>query len=87
MAKRESEVAIFKKINSIKERLFICTEREEIDALFDSEGIGNLKERIELLDQCMGFEEMANTPEELPIEQEYDFECEMFVEGTWRMLS
>ena len=77
---------VYKKIAAILKRLYLCTEKSQIDELFIAENIFDYKERIELLQECMGVEYVYNTPEKITPKEEYDFECEIFEEGTWRFL-
>ena len=77
---------VYKKIAAILKRLYLCTNRAQIDELFIAENIIDYKERIELLQECMGMEDICNMPEKITLKDEYDFECEIFEEGTWRLL-
>ena len=77
---------VYKKIAAILKRLYLCTEKSQIDELFIAENIFDYKERIELLQECMGAEDICNMPENITAKEEYDFECEVFEEGTWRLL-
>lgn len=77
---------VYKKIAAIVKRLYLCTEKSQIDELFIAENIFDYKERIELLQECMGMEDICNMPENISPKEEYDFECEIFEEGTWRLL-
>ena len=45
---------VYKKIAAILKRLYLCTNRAQIDELFIAENIFDYKERIELLQECMG---------------------------------
>jgi hypothetical protein len=82
-----SGMDVYKKIDSILKRLYVCTEKAQIDELFVAEQIDDYTERLELLHKCMGVEDVYNTPEKITLEDEYDFECAIFVEGTWRLLN
>lgn len=82
-----SGMDVYKQIDSILKRLYLCTEKAQIDELFDKERISNYKERIELIHQCMGVKDICNTPEKITAEAEYDFECAIFEEETWRLLN
>ena len=77
---------VYKKIAAIVKRLYLCTEKAQIEELFIAENIIDYKERIALMQKCMGVEDVYNTPEKITPKEEYDFECEVFEEGTWRLL-
>ncbi len=77
---------IYNKYSDILKRLYICTERKDIDKLFNTEKV-DYPDRLQLLDKCMGIKETFGTPEDITAEEEYDFSCAIFVEGTWRMLN
>ena len=77
---------VYKKIAAILKRLYLCTEKAQIEELFIAENIVDYKERIELLQECMSMEDICNMPEKITPKEEYDFECEIFEEGTWRLL-
>ena len=77
---------VYKKIAAILKRLYLCTEKAQIEELFIAENIIDYKERIALMQKCMGMEDICNMPENITAKEEYDFECEVFEEGTWRLL-
>ena len=81
-----SGIDVYNQIDAILKRLYLCTNRAQIDELFIAENIFDYKERIELLQECMGMEDICNMPEKITPKEEYDFECEIFEEGTWRLL-
>ena len=83
----EISVDVYDRINIILQHLYTCTDREQIDNLFDKNGVDNLQERIKLLRKCMDVECVYGTPETLTDKDDYEFECAVFVEGTWRMLN
>lgn len=83
----EISVDVYDRINIILQNLYTCTDREQIDNLFDKNGVDNLQERIKLLRKCMDVERVYGTPETLTDKDDYEFECAVFVEGTWRMLN
>ena len=45
---------VYKKIAAILKRLYLCTEKAQIDELFIAENIFDYKERIALMQKCMG---------------------------------
>ena len=83
----ENTINVYDKGESIIKSLYTCTARDEIDDVFTKNGISDSFERIQFLRKCMEIESVYETPEEVSPEDEYDFECAVFVEGTWRMLN
>ena len=75
-----SDLAVYGKVKTIIGKLYTCTAKEQIETLFE-------QEKITLLRECMEVESVYGTPETITAEDEYDFECAVFVEGTWRMLN
>ncbi|MEL5720891.1 MAG: hypothetical protein P1P59_07160 [Treponemataceae bacterium] len=75
------------KVESIIKSLFTCTTKDQIDNIFAKNEIIDFQQKIELLRRCMEVKSVYGTPEEISLEDEYDFECAVFVEGTWRMLN
>ena len=82
----EAKLAVYNTIDSVLKQLHLCTEKSQIDAVFNKAEINDPSEKIDLLRKCMGVENVYGTPEEVSDEDEYDFECAVFEEGTWRML-
>lgn len=87
MASTEISVDVYDKINIILKNLYTCTDKTQIDNVFDKNGVNDFPERIKLLRRCMEVEHVYGTPETLTDEDDYEFECAVFVEGTWRMLN
>jgi len=87
MASTEISVDVYDKINIILKNLYTCTDKTQIDDVFDKNGVNDFPERIKLLRRCMEVEHVYGTPETLTDEDDYEFECAVFVEGTWRMLN
>ena len=87
MASTEISVDVYDKINIILKNLYTCTDKTQIDDVFDKNGVKDFPERIKLLRRCMEVEHVYGTPETLTDEVDYEFECAVFVEGTWRMLN
>ena len=77
----------YDKISILLKNLYTCTDKKQIDDVFDKNGVDSLSERIELLRRCMNVECVYGTPETLTDKDDYEFECAVFVEGTWRMLN
>ena len=76
----------YNKIDHLLKKLYLCTEKEEIDALFEENKIVDYKERSILLNKCMGVIKSFGIPEETTDEEDYEFDRAVFVEGTWRLL-
>lgn len=72
-----------------KERLYSCIEKNEIESIFKEYEFTDLSDKIEILRECMGVEEIFNSPGnvELSLNDEYEEEVEIFIEGTWRLLA
>ena len=87
MNRMQSSIDVYNQVDPVLKNLYLCTEKKQIDDLFSSKKISDYKERIKLLYKCMGVEQVYGTPEKLTDEDEYNFECAVFVEGTWRMLN
>lgn len=84
---QRNSFAVYKEIETVLDSLRTCTTRGELDGIFESAGISSPKEKVEMLQRCMGIEKSFGTPENISDEDDYDFECAVFEEGTWRMLS
>lgn len=82
-----AESEVYDKIDDVLKRLYLCTEKSQIDDVFRNASISNPAEKIRLLRKCMGVEKVYGTPEKITEDDEYEFECAVFEEGTWRMLS
>jgi hypothetical protein len=76
----------YNKIDHLVKKLYLCTEKEEIDTLFEENKIADYKERSILLSKCMGVIKSFGISEETTDEEDYEFDCAVFVEGTWRLL-
>lgn len=83
----EANLAAYDKIDSVLKRLYLCTEKSQIDSVFKDAEINIPSEKIKLLRKCMEVENVYGTPEKISDEDEYEFECAVFEEGTWRMLN
>lgn len=83
----EISLEVYDKIKTVLEKLYLCTEKKQIDTVFEEAGITDFQKRINLLRKCMEVENVYGTPETISSEEEYEFECAVFEEGTWRMLN
>lgn len=82
-----AESEVYDKIDDVLKRLYLCTEKSQIDDVFREASISNPAEKIRLLRKCMDVEKVYGTPEKITEDDEYEFECAVFEEGTWRMLN
>lgn len=73
---------------ALSHKLYLCTQEAEIDNLFNQFAITNISARIDYLRRSMGVDEIYDFNQE-PISEteQYEFEKEAFVEGSWRLLS
>lgn len=83
----ENVVATYDKIDHLLKKLCLCTEKEEIDTLFEENNITDYKERCVLLNKCMGVITTFGTPEKISEKEMYELDRYAFVEGTWRLLN
>lgn len=68
-------------------RLLLCTSENEINALFTEFKIQNTNKKISFLRRRMGVEKVYDAPQKGLTEQdEYEFECAAFAEGSWRLM-
>lgn len=76
-------IGIFKKKkedNPIFEELKLCKDQEMLDKTFLKHGIKSLTDRIEIMRDCMGVLSVSEgVPKDTSIEDDYRFECEVFL--------
>ena len=84
---KNTSLEVYDKIDSVLKKLYLCTEKKQIDDVFNEAGIIHSQEKINLLRKCMEVENVYGTPEKNTDKDEYEFECAVFTEGTWRMLN
>ena len=61
-----------------------CTSAEEIDALFDTYDVSDLKKRIKYLNNAMEVTSSHSVPAFIGWLGEYEQEKAIFLEGSWR---
>jgi hypothetical protein len=66
--------------------LFASFDKEAVGKVFSKHGIGDKEERIKLLRKCMNVIDTSNVADTLSIDDEYNDELEIFIEGSWRFL-
>jgi hypothetical protein len=74
------------KVDSIVDDLFSSFEKAQVEAVFRKYEIDDKEERIRLLRKCMQVIDTSNVDDALSIDDEYNDELEIFVEGSWRFL-
>ena len=85
MENSENNFEIYNRIEEILKKLYLCTEQEEIENVFKSYDVQSFTEKMDLLKKCMSVTVINGTPEETTEEDSYDFDCKVFLEGTWRL--
>lgn len=76
----------YNKIDNLLKKLYLCTEKEKIDSLFEENGVTDYTERSALLNKCMGVLETSGTPERVSKKDMYKLDRYVFAKGTWRFL-
>lgn len=69
------------------EKLFFCTTSGQVEEVFSELGITNTDEKLYFLNERMGIEEvMYAGGEPLSVEASFEYQLELFCEGSWRLL-
>lgn len=72
----------------LMKKLLLCTQETDIENLFRQFNIDSLARKISFLRRRMGVEKVYDAPQDgLTEKDEYEFECEAFTEGSWRLLN
>jgi len=73
---------------SVIDALRLCTTQERIEKVFADHHISDARDKRQCLLQSMGVIDEANapTPDILTDEEAYQYEIELFLEGSWRLL-
>jgi hypothetical protein len=74
------------KVDSIVDGLFASFDKEAVENVFSEHEIEDKEERIKLLRKCMNVIDTSNVAGALSIDDEYNDELEIFIEGSWRFL-
>ena len=83
-----SDFKIYENIQNTLNELFFCTDKNEIEKVFNNNKITDLSDRIELIRKCMGVEEVFNSSlNKTSLEEDYYYELDIFIEGSWRLLA
>ena len=78
----ENIIESYNKVDLILKKLLLCTEKEEVDALFEENHITDYSVRSVLLNKCMGVISTFETPEKITEKERYELDKFAFVEGT-----
>ena len=74
------------KINNVVDNLFISTRKEQVEDVFFRNSIEDRVERIRLLRKCMHVLDTSNADNSISLDDEYNDELAIFLNGKWRML-
>ena len=74
------------KVDSIVDDLFISTNENQVEGVFSKNSISDKIERILLLRKCMHVVDTSNTNDTISIDDEYNDELTIFLDGRWRLL-
>jgi hypothetical protein len=79
---------IIKLSTEISQQLFTCVSKDEIEKVFSTNRISKIPDKIGLLRLCMGVKSYSPSPSvnELTLEQQYEDELLVFLDGSWRFL-
>jgi len=79
-------IEIFENVGNIVDDLFLSFKKEEVEDVFAKNSIADRSLRIQLLRKCMHVRDTSNANEVLSMDDDYNDELEIFLNGTWRML-
>jgi|TergutMp193P3_1026864.scaffolds.fasta_scaffold29556_2 hypothetical protein len=82
----ENIVRISEQVSNIVDDLFLSFKKEQVEDVFSRNSIDDISLRIQLLRKCMHVRDTSNTNEVLSMDDDYNDELEIFLNGTWRML-
>ena len=75
-----------RQVDSIIDDLFISMKKEQVESIFSQNNVEDKAERVQLLRKCMHVLNTSNTVESLSLDDEYNDELEIFLNGKWRFL-
>ena len=75
-----------KKVDTIIDDLFISVKEEQIEDVFSKNSIDDRLERIQLLRKCMNVLDTSNSNVTVSLDDEYNDELAIFLNGKWRLL-
>lgn len=74
------------KVDSIVDDLFISMNENQVESVFSRNTINEKMERILLLRKCMHVLDTSNSSDTISIDDEYNDELAIFLDGRWRLL-
>ena len=76
-----------KKVDNIMDDLFFSMERKQVEDVFSKNNIDDKSERIQLLRKRMDVLYTSNSNDPMTIDDEYNDELAIFLNGKWRLLT
>ena len=77
---------ISSKVDRIVDGLFVSMSNTQIEDVFQKNSIDDRMERIQLLRKCMHVVDTSNSNDPISIDDEYNDEVTIFLDGRWRQL-
>jgi hypothetical protein len=74
------------RVDNIVDDLFASFDKSHVEDVFWKYEIDDIGDRIQLLRKCMRVIDTSNAEDKLSIDDEYNDELEIFIEGSWRFL-
>jgi hypothetical protein len=81
----ENIVRISEQVSNIVDDLFLSFKKEQVEEVFSRNSIDDKSLRVQLLRKCMHVRDTSNTNEVLSMDDDYNDELEIFLNGIWRM--
>ena len=75
----------YKKVDDVIKELYFCDTKEDAEKIFEKSGIKSFKDRIFILQKCMGIEKVFNSSDATE-EEYYRSDLSAFEDGTWRLV-
>jgi len=75
-----------RKAEGVINGLFVSVKKEQVEEVFAKNNIINSEERIQLLRECMGVISTSDIGDPLPLDDQYNDEVAIFLDGKWRLL-
>ena len=73
--------------SNVVDNLYVSTKKEQVESVFLKSNIVDKSKRIQLLRKCMNVLDISNTDSSICLDDEYDDELAIFLNGKWRMLA
>jgi len=74
------------KVDSIVDDLFISMNATQVESVFSKNTVNDKIERIQLLRKCMHVVDISNSNDSISIDDEYNDELTIFLDGRWRLM-